>query len=244
MRLALALVVLGACSFPEKELVDGNGPPFGCINAPNPTKAENPVVISGLVVNAGTNGPFDNAAVSGLLAGNPTSIFDVHTGANGTFSHQQNTGNIPLDLYLSISANTFFPTYFYPAYVVTHSIAYPRAPMSAIQMFDQMTVDRISMGIGMTVDPTKGHLLLNIEDCNGTPLSGATVTTSPAGTVRYFVGITPSMTATSTDSLGVVLVANLPPGNVTVNATARGMALKQRNMQVVAGAFNQAEIGP
>jgi hypothetical protein len=246
MRAVLTLLALGACSYPEKELTDGAGAPFGCINAPTPTTANNPVRITGNVVDAGTAGPFNNAAVAGYFAGSTTSIFDLHTDANGAFSVQQNTGSTPLDLHLAVSANGYSPTNYYPANLVTRDVHFPVGgpPMSAIQLFDPTAVSKLQQASGVTLDTTKGHLLLNFEDCNGTPLSGGTVTTSPAGTIVYFRAQIPDPSLTSTGTLGVVLVANLPPVAVTVNATAQGKPLKTHNLQVVAGAFIQAEIAP
>lgn len=247
MRVALMLIALGACSYPEKELTDGAGTPFGCLNAPAPTRADNPSAMSGKVVDATRGTPLNNAAVSGQLVGNPASIFVAHTDASGNFRQSQNTGNMPLDIYLTLSANGYLKTFWYPAYPLTHDIFYPSSPgdMAAIQLFSETEgVAAVSGSTGVTFDATKGWLLLTVDDCNGTPLAGATITTTPAGTIRYFAGVTPSMTATATDQGGIAMVANLPPGNVALSATVNGMTLKTHNMQVVANAFIQTQIQP
>jgi hypothetical protein len=246
MRAAVVILALGACSYPEKELVDGNGPPFGCINAPAPTTATNPAEVSGKVVQASPGTPLANVSVAGHLVGNPASIFVAQTGADGTFKQSQNTGGTPLDLFLEVSANGNSRTFYYPPYLFTRNTFYPTGgpQMSAIQLFNQQDKSNVQMASGITLDPAKGHVLLNLEDCNGAPLSGGTVTSSPAGTIIYFNDVSPSPALTSTGSLGVALIANLPPGNVTVSSMARGMALKTHNMQVVADSFIQVEIGP
>jgi hypothetical protein len=247
MRVALAIAaLLAACSFPEKELVDGNGPPFGCINAPAPTSATNPAEVSGKVVQAVMGTPIPNVSVAGKLAGNSASIFVATTGANGEFKQSQNTGGTPLDLSLLVSANGYSPTHYYPAYLFTHDMRYPTGgpEMSAIQLFNQQARGTVETASGITLDPNKGYIILNLEDCNGDPLSGGTVSSSPAGTIIYFNGVTPSPQLTSTGSLGVAMIANLPPGNVTVTSMARGMSLKTKNMMVDANTFIQVEIGP
>ncbi|HUS33632.1 MAG TPA: hypothetical protein VMZ53_34250 [Kofleriaceae bacterium] len=242
MRAVVCALAITACSFPEKELIDAQGTPFGCLNAPAPTKADNPAVISGTVVVAGPGTPLQNASVAGQLAGTPTSIFLAHTDASGMFRQSQNTGGTPLDLYLAVSANGLFPTNYYPAYKVTHSISFPA--VGAIQLFSQTDADRLAMAAGITLDPAKGHIILTVDDCNGKALAGGTVTTSPAGTIRYFAQQVPSQTATSTDTLGVVLVANLPVGNVMLSATVGGMNLRTHNINIVAGTFIQTEMQP
>lgn len=240
--LIVAAGVLGACSYPQKELTDGAGAPFGCLNAPTPTKADNPSVMSGMVVDAMPGTPLANAAVAGQFVGGTTSIFTAHTNAMGRFSQSQNTGGVPLDLFFAISANGYITTYYYPPYMLTHDIDY--SVLGPTQLFTMDARNNLQAASQLTFDPTKGQMIVTVNDCNGRPVPGATISTSPAGTIRYFAGVVPSTTATATDQLAVVLVANLPPGNVALSATVNGMNLKSHNVQIVADAIVQTAIQP
>ena len=234
-----AIVTCGAaCGYPEKVLIDGMGTPFGCLNAPPPTTADNPVTLSGTVTDPFTLNPVANAAVAGQLPGVPTSVFVAHTDAMGQFSQRQNTNGTPLDLYLFASSNGYISTYYYPARPITHDVASP------IQLLTATDAATIAGAAQVTFQASDGQLLLTVNDCNDQPVAGATITTTPAGTIRYFNGVRPSTTATATDMQAVVLVANLPPGDVTLSATFNGMNFKSHNFQVVADAFIQTQIQP
>src|SRR2546427_413630 len=73
---------------------------------------------------------------------------------------------------------------------------------------------------------------------------GATVTSMPTGTVRYNAGGAPSSSATATAADGVAYIANVAPGNVTVQATASGQTLRQHTVNARANAITLTEIQP
>lgn len=235
---ALVLCALAACSYPEKVLIDAPGAPFGCINTPLPATADNPVTIGGTTTEPFTLTPIANTAVSAQLPGIQTPIFVAHSDATGAFHQRQATGGQPLDAYFVATSNGYATTYYYPSRPITHDIDYP------IVLLTSSDAATLSGAFQITFDPGKAQALMTINDCNGTPVAGAVVTTTPAGTVRYFNGVQPSATATSTDNQGVVMVANLPPGNVIINATVGGMSFKALNVQSVAGTFIQTKIQP
>src|ERR1051325_11266631 len=112
MRAFVLVAVLAACSYPEKELIDA-GTPFGCANAPAPTKADNPSVISGTVLQANTSTPVIGASVVGQFVGGTSSFATLTTDQAGHFRTSQNTGGIAQEIYLTIMANVYSPTYYY-----------------------------------------------------------------------------------------------------------------------------------
>jgi hypothetical protein len=235
----LSLAAAG-CSFPEKQLVAGDAPggPFECLGTPLPSTADMQVTIGGTVTNPFSGNKLPGASVQAFLVGVPAAIFTTMTDANGAFSHDQGTGNVPRNAYLKTTLNGYLDTYFYPAVPIVHDYT------TDIQLQTTADLTTLAMVAQVTVDATKGQLLIIVTDCNGTPLSGATITTTPAGTTRYFVEGAPSPTAVATDMSGVAYVANLPAGNTTLNASVAGMALRQHNFDVVAGAFVQTDIQP
>jgi hypothetical protein len=241
MRAAIVLVVASACSIPTKELApdDALQAPFGCLNQPLPTTAPIKVTIAGTVIDPFAGTMLGDAAVEGFLVGVGSSIFTVNSDAAGAFTHDQGTGGAPINGFLKVSLNGFLDSYFYPATPVAHDL---HVQVELFSSMDIMTLGNIAQ---VTIDPTKAQLLVSVTDCNGLPLPGATITTVPAGTIRYFVGNMPSPTATATDAVtGAALIANAPPSNTTVNATVSGMTLRSHNFDTVAGALTQTEIRP
>jgi hypothetical protein len=80
--------------------------------------------------------------------------------------------------------------------------------------------------LGVTLDPKRGLIFENVSDCMFNLSPGVRVTLDvqdPA--IREFYGQSNPM-ATETDSTGLVIIANVPPGNV--NLTATPLALKDK----------------
>jgi hypothetical protein len=240
--LVLGLVgIVAACSIPEKRLVlaDAPGEPFACLNQPLPTTANVQVTLSGTVAAPVSGSVLANVSVEGFLAGTPTPIFTATTDATGAFSHDQGTGGVPRDAHLRATLNGYLDTYFYPAVPITRDFA---AQIQQLTTADVATIGNVGQ---VAIDTAKVNLIISVIDCNGVPVSGAVVTTVPAGTVRYFAGGSPSPTAVATDSMtGAALVANVPLSNTTISATVDGMTLRSHNFDTVAGAIMQTEIQP
>jgi hypothetical protein len=238
ITVAVLLASLAACSIPEKQLA-ATGPPYACLGQPLPTTASAKLTIGGLVLDPFTGDMIPNAAVEGFLVGTTAPIFTTQSDGNGAFSQDQGTGGVPRNAYLKVSPNGYLPTYYYPAVPIAQDL---QIDIQMLTSTDVMTIGSVG---GVAIDPTKGNFLVVVVDCNGMPISGATVTTVPAGTVRYFVNFTPSATAVATDEkTGAALVANVPLSNTTINATVGGMTLRSHNFDAVAGAIMLTEIQP
>ena len=230
----LVLCLACACTYPEK-MYDG---PFTCLGAPAPTTAAPIVMIGGKVAE-----PTNLTGISGVTVvlqstATMTPIFTGTTDAAGMFSFNLNTNGTPVTgVNLFGSAPGRENMYFYPTRAVTQDLAV---------MFALLTTQEamgLALGAGTPLQAGTGSILLTINDCNNVPLSGATLTAS-AGTVRYFSGINPSPTATATDGGGIALVANAPPGKVTLTAKVTTMTLPPHDVTVVADTFIQTEIQP
>jgi hypothetical protein len=231
-----ALCALAACTYDEK-VFEG---PFTCFGAPAPTTAERLVNIHGHVFEPKDLSPIANATVM-LQNAQMMSVFNpVTTDATGAFSFAFNTNGTPavgLDLLASASGRTSM--YFYPTRAVTADID------EEIALLSPPEVGSLGTGGNVTLpDPANGAALLTIADCNGSFLAGAVVTTSPAGVVRYFKGVQVSSSTTETDGGGVALVAELPPGPVTVTVTVQGMTLPTHMITSVANTLMQTTIEP
>jgi hypothetical protein len=240
--LALAAALVAACSIPEKTLIDGapTGGPFACLSQPLPTTAPPKITIAGSLFAPFIGMPLTNTVAEVFLIGTSTSIFSVTTDATGAFSHEQGIGSKPFDMYVRAAPNGYLPTYLYPAVPAVSDVNLP------LQMFTAMHLQTIVGLAGLpAVDPAKVTFLVTVADCNGMPVSGATITTNPPGMVRYFVGTTPSPTAIATDAMtGAAIVSNVDVSNTTVGATVSGMTLHAHNFDGVAGAIMETTVQP
>lgn len=233
--LAVAACALAACTYPEKEF-DG---PYTCLGQPPTTTAAPLIAIQGT-----TTEPLNLTAIAGVTVvledGNLNAIAGpVTSDASGRFSFSVNSNGTPVDgLHLHASASGRIDSYYFPSRPLTADITVPLAVLST----QEQTALASDAGVQLTTGD--GHVLLTVSDCNEHPIAGATLASSPGGTVRYFDGVQPSMTRTATDPGAVVMVANLPPGKVTLAVTAGGMQLPPRDVTVVANAFSITDIQP
>lgn len=237
LRFALALSALYACTYPEKEFAG----PYSCLGAPPPTTAVQLVKVQGTTVD-----PFDFTPLAGvtltLRTSTSTISAPVTTDGSGAFSFTLNTNGTPVDgVYIAAEATGRVSTFNAPARPITANL---NVAVAVLSKMEAANLAMGSLGLGMMFTPGTGAVLMTVADCNGRPINGATLTTTPSGVVRYFDGIMPSMTATATDAGGVALVANLPPGQVMLTATGDGMTLRSRSFTVVADSFIQTIIEP
>jgi hypothetical protein len=239
--MAIAILVAAtACSIEEKHLIAASTEPLGCLGNALPTTASDPVAITGTLTDPFNGHAVAGATIEGFLVGTTSSIFTTTSDARGAFSREQGFGGVPRSAYLRASPNGYLPSYFYPAVPIASDITL------AIQMLTATDLATIAMvaGIGQ-LDSGKAHLFVSVIDCNGMPVAGATVTTTPPGTVRYFANATPSPTSIATDAItGSAMVANIPISNTIISATVNGMTLRSHPFDGVAGALMQTEIQP
>lgn len=234
MTRALVLCALAACTYPEKQF-DG---PFTCLGAPPPTTAKMLVNIHGQVVDGSNLAPIGGATLT-LQGVQMVTISTTTTDSAGNFSFMFNTNGTPadgLDIYATASGRV--DTYFYPPHPVTDDYETELVLVSTAQAM------ALAAGAGVQFDASHGAALPTIQDCNGAALAGAVVTASPSGTARYFDGVQPSMTATSTDAGGVALIAQLPVGAATLSTTVQSNKLPDRHFTIVANTFIQTFIQP
>jgi hypothetical protein len=238
MRVFL-LCAMVACTYPEKELLG----PLTCFGEPAPTTADPLVKITGT-----TTDPQDLTVVPGVTVAlqdaTMGTISSTISDANGRFSITLNTNGTPVtNVNLMASAFGRINTYYFPSRPFTHDFEIT----PGLQVISSSESSLLAEIAGFTFTPGDGQILLSVNDCIGGPqngLSGATLTSSPPGTVRYFMGIQPSPTLTATDPGGVAMMANLPPGKVTLTATVGALTLPSHTVTAVADAFTLTEIQP
>ncbi|MFN2572584.1 MAG: hypothetical protein ABR537_13395 [Gemmatimonadales bacterium] len=229
------LIAVAACS------KDSSGPSsaFRCLNDTLPTTGPATLAVTGQVEsNALSPAPLSGAAVAAFRTGDTTTLASGTSNTPGFYSLQILTGGTPLDGYIRLTHSGYLPTYGYP----------PR-PLVADATENVLMITSTEMGLlgaaaGVTQTAGKGFVAVIVEDCDGTALTGATVSTTPAGTVRYNTASGPSSTATSTVSDGVAYVFNVTAGNVVVSATGGGHTLRQHTVDARADALTLTQVQP
>ena len=235
-RYGFMMLALAACTYPEKQF-EG---PYGCLGDPPPTAADPLVTLRGAAVNPSDQVPLAGMSVS-LKDRNLNAIDGpITTDATGGFQFSLSTSGIPVDrVYLNATGSGRVPTYYAPPRPLTESLQIGLGVISTMQG------ESLALGaLGMPFTAGTGAVLFTIADCNDKPIASATVTSNPTGAIRYFNGVQPSMTAAATDAGGVAMVANLPPGPVSLTVTVNGMTFPARSFTVVADAFVQTVLTP
>ncbi|HEY3221791.1 MAG TPA: carboxypeptidase-like regulatory domain-containing protein [Gemmatimonadales bacterium] len=221
---------------------DSNGPAAGfeCLGQPLPTTAPALVNVSGMVTaDVLSPKPVPHAFVYGFRTGDPTPLAGDTTDTPGRYSLAISTGGIPVNGYLAISdSGHHIDTYAYPAVPLAADVT------ENVLMVSSSEFSFLATAAGINPVAGDGFIGVVVRNCQGTPLAGATVTSVPAGTVRYNAGGAPSSSATSTGSDGIAYIANVAAGNVTVKATASGHTLRQHVVNARGDAITVTEIQP
>ena len=228
-------IVIGACGGDSSGPAEG----FGCVDDPLPTVAPGVVTVNGAIrANALSPGPVSNAIVTAYRVGAPDTIAIDTSNTPGDYAVSITTGGTPVNGYLKVTHSGQLDTYAYPSRPLAENLT------TNVLMPTQSEIDFLGVAVGVTQSASNGFIGVVVKDCFGATVAGATVSTTPAGTVRYNAGTTPSASATSTSSDGVAYVFNVPAGDVTVRANGGGETLRQHVVTARAGTVTLTEIQP
>lgn len=220
----------------------GDGGDFSCAGAAVPQLATPTFTVDGIVTSAGlTRRPVTGALVE-LFGPTGAPLGTDVTADGGTYALSTDLSCAPLAGYLRASHRDagFYDIYYYPP-------APWRRPRSGLELviFDDAARNLAAGFANVTIMNGTAALALGVDDCAGDPVSGATVTTTPMGDVRYVAASgLPSGTQMSTSSKGQVLIFNLPPGPVTVTGTARGHTFPMKTIDARADAITSTTLTP
>jgi hypothetical protein len=215
---------------------------FSCAGATLPTTAPASITVSGTAVDQALSGQtlLEGVAISAYpTQTSTTASSNDTTNAVGAFSLVVGTGELPVDGYLKATLTGEMDTYLY----ANAPLAKDSAGLDVV-MLTPTTYGLLSFGGGVTQDAAKGIVAVAVLDCEAQPVVGATVSSSPAGDIRYGGSAGPSKTATSTDTSGLAYLFNVPTGDVTVSAMAGSTALRTHHIVVRSGAFTTTLITP
>jgi hypothetical protein len=242
MRLWLTLLALDACVPAEKHLMM-QGDPLACINQPLPQTAPSRLTVSGTVLHPTDFSPFPDVPVATFLGSSQTSTStsDNNGGYEGSAANPSMTPAANLYLLAHLNDPTYHDTFWFPAVPVSGDV---QDNFLTLFSNNDLAAFQLALGGTLTFDPTKGHILLQVHDCNGMPLLGVTVSTNPPGDVIYFSQMTPTRSAVMTDGVAFVLIANVNPVETTLTAKINGMDLRPHTFMVTANAIVQTLIQP
>ena len=187
--------------------------------------------------------PLDLACARPLASG--------QTDATGTvvlnLLNPPDSNGLGLNGYFQVSSpdKTYVPNIVYWGYPMSE--ANNPLPMDAYGLNITVEEDeQLAAALGVTVDPTRGQIFANVEDCLFNSAPGVQVTLDdhdPA--IHEFYGIG-NLMPTATDQTGVAIFTNVPVGNVNVTATplALGAPSSKVTVQVRAGWITGANLFP
>lgn len=232
MKLVLVLA-LAACSIPAKVAE----PDLSCRDQILPTEAAAKITVSGTVTALADDAPLAGVMLRGR-AGN-INLMPVMSQPDGSFYYSYNSNNVPRVGTLDATFAGYLDTRLYPPVPVASDITV------AVRMLTAADAAALATAGGLTLDPTKGMALVEVVDCNGSPLVGGTVSTSPRGPeVRYFADGEPSTTATATDESGRAMIANINPAATTITGSWEGTSVRGHDVVVVANAIVITSLEP
>jgi len=236
-------LVLAGCSFPEKHraggdggggndsssqdgtggdgriMGDGGAGPFGCVGFPFPMTAPAVISFQGMVqVSNGT--PFLQFPVQGIVNQTGGQFFSTNADSTGNFSASAPTNGVAIDGHLYVNAQPGF------GYLSTYY--YPRRPFDANQtnlqlpVEDQTTLQQTYSSAGRSFNANQATAFLQLTDCNGSPLNGATLIMQPPPTqgIVYLRNNTPDPTAITTDSTGIAIAFGVDPVSTQLTGQA------------------------
>src|SRR2546427_5510084 len=214
LQFALIVGGLSACGSSSTSLPAG----FECLGQALPTTAPALVNVTGMVTaNVLSPQPVPHAFVYGFRTGDTTHLAGDTTNTPGQYSVAILTGGTPVNGYLAISdSGHHIDTYAYPAVPLAADVT------ENVLMVSSLEFSFLAAAAGINPVAGDGFIGAVVRNCQGTPISGATVTSMPAGTVRYNAGGAPSSSATAPAVDGGGYIANLPPGKRKVHGTAGG----------------------
>jgi hypothetical protein len=219
---------------------DSSGPAAGfeCLGQALPTTAPPSIIVTGQTKgNVLTPNALSNVEVLVSRTGADTIGADT-SNTPGFYSITVATGGTPVNGYLQLKKSGYITTYAYPAVPLAGDAT------ENVLMVTPTEFSLLAQAAGITPTPGAGFIGIVVKNCAGTPIQGATVSSTPGGTVLYNVAGVPNSQAAATAADGVAYIANVTAGNVTVKSTASGHTLRQHVVNARGDAITLTEIQP
>lgn len=194
------------------------------------------LTLSGTVNEIGLGGeePVSGVLIEAFVEGATSPLATATSRGDGTFSVAITTVDGPFEGYFKATkATTYLPTYLYPPEPLADD-----QDGTPVIVLTSGTFDTLASFAGGGQQDGMGFIGVAVVDAALAPVAGATITSLPAGTVRYNdANGTPSSSATVTAADGRGYVFNVAPGVVDVGATKAGSSFTSHAVQVRADAI-------
>ena len=267
MRSLLLLAVIG-CSFPEKHRAAGDGGggsdtsvpdgtgggdgptmpdaggPFACLGLPFPTNAPPQITFSG-VVQTDSGSLFVQPSAQGITNMTAQQFFGTNTDATGHFTATVPTNGVAIDGHLLFDAP--------PSFGYAPLFFYPRHPFDADQLNQMYTLDsqttlqQLYSSVGRNYNSNQATVFLELTDCNGTPIAGATLMMQPMpqGGIFYLRNGVPDTAANMTDANGTVVALGANPTTTQISGrNAMAQPLHTYAIPLTPGALYEVVVQP
>jgi hypothetical protein len=197
------------------------------------------ITISGTTFSRGlTTVPLSGVAVA-IVTSTGSTLGTSTTDASGKFSIPIATGGTPVDGFIRATTSGYVETDFYPSVPWTAD-----QTVTEIDCITPTIRTYIAEEVSTTLDPDAGQAFVQLVDCQGKAISGATASATPAGQTFYVANGSPTTTATMTDVSGSAFLLNLPLGAITLAGRTGSTMLRGRSIKTVTTAVIQAEVQP
>jgi len=190
---------------------------FACNSVAWPTTSPDPLSLIARVKDPGSATNIGNAAVEIRKRADDALIVMGTATAGGLYALNVPTGGTALGIYRKatlagrIDGYTYDP---FPPYDTNHSNRDIFTPTAASR-------DVYYTAAGITADPAKSTILVEIFDCADLQVYGATIDAPGAAKVIYLGDDSvPSATQLATGSPGIAIALNVPPGAVDITVHA------------------------
>jgi hypothetical protein len=222
---------------------------YACVGQSFPTTAPDPLTVMGITKEINQNGQVVLGGVmvtafnsSNNMLGTPQTS-DATTGA---YTLSVTSGGNPIDGYLhgtKTGQTAYKDTYIYPNAPLAVNQGY--VPVLMVSNLTWAFLPALSHGASQPAG--SGFMGVEVVDCTGKPVAGATVT-ADSGTVRYVMGTgigDPAAGATSTDVSGIALIFDVTPGTaVNVSGSGGGHTFLQHAVNVRADVVTTTVLAP
>lgn len=218
---------------------------FACAGEPLPTTVPETIIITGSVVELSTGGtnPIAGTTVTAKSFVDDMVLGETTANGQGVYSLSLVTGGEPLDACFSAphpnpGGNAWRAGVVFPPTALFDDTTVP------LVLVKESTLGLLHTFTGVEQAPDTAVVVVVVGDCFQQQVAGAVVTNSANAPIRYTSNMFPSETATTTSEDGVAILLNVPPGNVTIDATVGGVTFRDRTVKVEAGTIVSVALVP
>jgi hypothetical protein len=152
------------------------------------------------------------------------------------------TGGVPLNVYFKATSSGFLDSYLF----LNGALTTENNPTVFLPLVYPIEIVNAGYGGGVTLQPDRATIALQIVDCVGTLMTAAqvTITQSSSNVGDLVTDLAPLYSAQFSPSLMTLLALNVPAGQTTVTAKVGQYSLRPTTITAVANALNVVRLAP